>query len=155
MVIGSVISGWGVVFTLTKMARIGYSAPTMNFAQLFSFAYWFERVFPMSSSSMLIFAGVCLALIVVGAWFLKKSQKKTVQSALSRGAVELGAYEAIWLFFHYQEIPLLWQRGVALIIALLVLYKTAKAYYFIVKVLPSKRAANIAQEIKAKYLRSR
>lgn len=104
---------------------------------------------------MLIFAGVCLALIVVGAWFLKKSQKKTVQSALSRGAVELGAYEAIWLFFHYQEIPLLWQRGVALIIALLVLYKTAKAYYFIVKVLPSKRAANIAQEIKAKYLRSR
>jgi hypothetical protein len=127
----------------------------MNFAQLFSFAYWFERVFAMSETSMLIFAGVCLVLMVTGAWLLKKSEKKTIQSVLAKGALELGVYEAIWLFFHYQEIPLLWQRGVALIIGALVLYKTAKAYYFVVKVLPSKRAANIAQEIKARYLRTR
>lgn len=127
----------------------------MNFAQLFSFSYWFERVFPMTQASMLIFAGVCAVFIVLGYVVLRKSQKNTVQQVLARGAVQLGAVEMVWLFFHYQEIPLVWQRGVALLVALWVITKTAKAYYLVVKVLPSKRAANTAQELKAKYLRSR
>lgn len=127
----------------------------MNFAQLFSFSYWFERVFPMTQASMLIFAGVCAVFIVLGYVVLRKSQKNTIQQVLARGAVQLGAVEMVWLFFHYQEIPLVWQRGVALLVALWVIAKTAKAYYLVVKVLPSKRAANTAQELKAKYLRSR
>ncbi len=127
----------------------------MNFAQLFSFSYWFERVFPMTQASMLIFAGACAVFIVLGYVMLRKSQKNTVQQVLARGAMQLGVVEAVWLFFHYQEIPLVWQRGVALLAGLWVIAKTAKAYYLVVKVLPSKRAANTAQELKAKYLRSR
>jgi len=50
---------------------------------------------------------------------------------------------------------LVWQRGVAMIAGIWILVRTVKACYVIVKVLPSKRAANTAQEIKAKYLRSR
>ena len=127
----------------------------MNFAQLFSFSYWFERVFPMTQTSMLIFASVCVALMVFGYVIFHKSQKNTVQQVLARGAAQLGLIEIIWLFFHYQEIPLVWQRGVAMIAGIWILVRTVKACYVIVKVLPSKRAANTAQEIKAKYLRSR
>lgn len=127
----------------------------MNFAQLFSFSYWFERVFPMSETAMLIFAGISVAFMLVGYLVLRKSQKNTIQQVLSRGALQLGAIELVWLFFHYQEIPLVWQRGVGLLAGMWVVSKTAKAYYLIVKVLPSKRAANTAQELKAKYLRTR
>lgn len=132
----------------------------MNISELMSFGFWFSRVLPMQATTLWIAFGITIGFVIAGLVCFATASKQTGLQAkkfyvMGKYLSILGVLELLWVFAHFERIPVVMQRGWALLILIIVGVTAYHEIKYVWRVLPGKSAGNARQELKAKYLPKR